>query len=475
MANSELPRIIDMKIRDIPPFTDAVELQFDDEVNLFIGPNGTGKSTILRLLAPKFPAFGIPGFRQEGVDIGVRNWPHTPAGLPDDNAVPQVHFPPIRTGMPISHPNVRVYQIHRDRNTWHRIMSDDYNYFDGSRVYDAMQMLYQEDLKSPSNRTRGASVAYDVHLCVREICREVITGRYPKNIRTFEKLDEAEANLSGLPEELLYQPIEHYAMGIDTMEGSNEPLYIGELSTGTQGLFLWIWYMALTMARMYEFTSDWQKQAGIIFIDEIENHLHPSWQRRVIPALRKHFPGLQIFATTHSPFVVAGLKKGQVHRLYRENEGIRALKLNEHEREQRIVGWTTEEILREFMGIDDPTDEETAASAAVLRWLRTQHPTDGLAEAWRQEKMKQLRESTERTADESIALFWLEEQGRLEGQAEGWWERQVERLQVVVSPDLLEGGPIAAQRERFLEQLSEMLKVDTEGSESTNGADDSQD
>ena len=51
-----------------------------------------------------------------------------------------------------------------------------------------------------------------------------------------------------------------------------------------------------------DFAEDWQKQPAILLIDEIENHLHPTWQRRVIPALLDHFPGLQIFATTHSPF-----------------------------------------------------------------------------------------------------------------------------------------------------------------------------
>ena len=458
MANSNMPRIVDMKINGIPPFPEPIEFEFDDEINLFIGPNGTGKSSILRLLSPDFPTSGIPGYRKEGLDVSVKNWPHTPTGVPDDDAVPQVHFPPIRLSMPISHPNVRVYQINRVRNGWRAIMATDYNYFDGSRVYDAMQLLFREDLQSPRNRTRGLSVAYAVHQCVKEICREVVTGDYPMNIRTLEKLaEEGGSTARDLPEELLHQPIEHYAMGVDTLEGSDEPLYLGELSTGTQGLFLWIWYMALTMARMYEFGEDWQKKTGILLIDEIENHLHPSWQRRVIPALRKHFPGVQIFATTHSPFTVAGLKKGQVHRLYRKNGVVSTSRFNKEEKEQRIVGWTVEEILREFMGVYDPTDEETAEAAAFLRWIRTQHLTEESAETWRQAKVSQLRENTERTADEEAVLFWLDRQGRLSGQSEQWMNSKVEELREVVSPDLVAGGPLAAQRELFLEQLEKLM------------------
>ena len=79
-------------------------------------------------------------------------------------------------------------------------------------------------------------------------------------------------------------------------------------STGSS--LLWVRFLALKMLHHYNFADGWENRPAILLIDEIENHLHPTWQRRVIPALLEHFPGLQIFATTHSPFVVAGLKKG---------------------------------------------------------------------------------------------------------------------------------------------------------------------
>ncbi|MFM7158986.1 MAG: AAA family ATPase, partial [Planctomycetaceae bacterium] len=45
---------------------------------------------------------------------------------------------------------------------------------------------------------------------------------------------------------------------------------------------------------------------GCLIIDEIEQHLHPRWQRIVMSRLREHFPKVQLFATTHSPLVAAG-------------------------------------------------------------------------------------------------------------------------------------------------------------------------
>ena len=171
------------------------------------------------------------------------------------------------------------------------------------------------------------------------------------------------------------------------------------------------------MVHHYQFELGWQDKPAILLIDEIENHLHPTWQRRVIPALREHFPGLQIFATSHSPFVVAGLKAGQVHLLNRDERGAVTADPNPED----IVGWTADEILRTMMGVADPTDDETASHAAELRQLRNEGPRPTPdQEEQRQARMRELRRSVDR--------------------------------------DLLAGGPAAAQRELFEGQFAEALE-----------------
>lgn len=51
---------------------------------------------------------------------------------------------------------------------------------------------------------------------------------------------------------------------------------------------------------------------GIVLIDEIDLHLHPQWQREVIPALLETFPNLQFIVTTHSPQVLSKVKKESI-------------------------------------------------------------------------------------------------------------------------------------------------------------------
>lgn len=52
------------------------------------------------------------------------------------------------------------------------------------------------------------------------------------------------------------------------------------------------------------------KTKGVVLIDELDLHLHPSWQRRVIEDLRRIFPNVQFICTTHSPFLVQSLRDG---------------------------------------------------------------------------------------------------------------------------------------------------------------------
>lgn len=58
---------------------------------------------------------------------------------------------------------------------------------------------------------------------------------------------------------------------------------------------------------------------GVILIDEIDMHLHPSWQSRIITSLLETFTNIQIITTTHSPIVISNI----------ESEYLRILKNNE--------------------------------------------------------------------------------------------------------------------------------------------------
>lgn len=195
----------------------------------------------------------------------------------------------------------------------------------------------------------------------------------------------------------------------ETVDGAHR---ITDLSYGTLSTLAWVSRLVLGMGRRYHGDSDWKNKPGIVIIDEIDAHLHPSWQRRIIPTLRHHFPSVQIFASTHSPMMVAGMEKGQVHLLKRDDAGRIVWSRNP----QDVIGWTADEIYRTFMGIDDPTDRLTEARGNRLRELRNKVRRSDAEE----DEMKMLRRH--------------------------------------VNEDLLAKGRINAQRDRYAGLMEEFLR-----------------
>jgi predicted ATP-binding protein involved in virulence len=60
---------------------------------------------------------------------------------------------------------------------------------------------------------------------------------------------------------------------------------------------------------------------GIVLIDEVDLHLHPAWQQRVMASLRQAFPELQFIVTTHSPQVLTTVNREQIRIVRRDEEG----------------------------------------------------------------------------------------------------------------------------------------------------------
>jgi len=81
---------------------------------------------------------------------------------------------------------------------------------------------------------------------------------------------------------------------------------ISSLGDGYKSTLTWVLDMigGAVTANRYSINANLQ---GIVIIDELERHLHPSWQRKIVSLLRKTFPKVQFITTTHSPLVAAGM------------------------------------------------------------------------------------------------------------------------------------------------------------------------
>jgi energy-coupling factor transporter ATP-binding protein EcfA2 len=84
-------------------------------------------------------------------------------------------------------------------------------------------------------------------------------------------------------------------------------LYVDQLSDGEKGLLALAGDVARRLAAANPYADDPLRGGGVVLIDEVELHLHPAWQRRIIPALEKTFPNCQFILTTHSPQVLSSV------------------------------------------------------------------------------------------------------------------------------------------------------------------------
>lgn len=85
---------------------------------------------------------------------------------------------------------------------------------------------------------------------------------------------------------------------------------------------------------------------GIVFIDEIEPHLHISWQTKIIGVLREFFPNTTFFISTHSPLVLSGLKSGEGYELVRDGDSVKTKTIT------HIENYFLNDIVKEFFGVD---------------------------------------------------------------------------------------------------------------------------
>ena len=96
---------------------------------------------------------------------------------------------------------------------------------------------------------------------------------------------------------------------------------------------------------------------SILLLDEIETHLHPAWQRRVLPAMQRLFPKAQIFIATHSPFVISSLNHGWIHRLRFDEAG----NVKAYTPRKAALGDTYEDVLEDIMEMPERFDPDSEA------------------------------------------------------------------------------------------------------------------
>ena len=91
-------------------------------------------------------------------------------------------------------------------------------------------------------------------------------------------------------------------------------LPVRQLSDGERGVLAMVLDLTRRLAQANPEMDDPATEAeAVVLIDEIELHLHPGWQRRIVRNLTQTFPKCQFIATTHSPQVIGEVEHDRIH------------------------------------------------------------------------------------------------------------------------------------------------------------------
>ncbi len=161
--------------------------------------------------------------------------------------------------------------------------------------------------------------------------------------RWFDRVRDILRNIYEDPTLTLEFDEETYEFSI--REQGRDPYNFNEASDGFSAILDVVVGLMLRMVKRNGRSPDFT-MPGIALVDEIENHLHLSLQKRVLPILIDLFPNVQFIVSTHSPFVLSSLSEAVVYDLENRTRAANGLSGN-----------TYESIVEGYFGVDSLSDE----------------------------------------------------------------------------------------------------------------------
>ena len=109
-----------------------------------------------------------------------------------------------------------------------------------------------------------------------------------------------------------------FTVSVESETGKPEELALDQLGGGYQIVLALAADLARRMALGNPHCADPLGSEAVVLIAEVDLHLHPKWQQRILVDLRRTFPNTQFIVSTHSPQVLTTVPPEQIVELYRE-------------------------------------------------------------------------------------------------------------------------------------------------------------
>lgn len=295
------------------------------EIHILTGENGTGKTTILEMLA----------------ELGKQQ---ILEGIESNPVYAKFHRTRSFFKIQSSSPNFRenTFSFNQIENPVGSYINNRQTYFDGFEFalfaysgYRRTQKSIEVDTKyNPTHLKVALENALDFDKSINTeklsnwIGRTLITEAllikkehidqqrtssrealfYKNNIL---KIEEILFQLTGQTYQFHVNPETFYLM----LRQNGQNVGLDALPDGVKSIVSWVGDLIMRMSQIQWIDDlDIFDRSFVLLLDEIEVHLHPAWQRKILPVIQKLFKNAQIIISTHSPFVVGSVDGAWIYK-----------------------------------------------------------------------------------------------------------------------------------------------------------------
>lgn len=320
---------------------EKMSLNFSSGVNLLIGDNGVGKTTVLEALALSVQTYFSrmnditkKGITQKDVrftsslvgDASQHRMYYTPTTIKST-----VELGGVEYSSEISREDetnaTRTKYVGKELAAAGRELLNSQTeilpvicYFSTSRVVDTQKASTSSVGKNKLNDRRcGYMDCLNATLdrkALTDWAFKMAMAEYKKGmpIAEYEAFKKAVGTFMQKMNDLDEIPLVEYTRDFEdiTYTENGKTMPVNYLSAGYQSLLWMLMEISFRIALLNPEMSDYSQAEGIVLIDEIDMHLHPRWQWKILDALHNSFPKIQFIAATHSPIIILSFKDAKL-------------------------------------------------------------------------------------------------------------------------------------------------------------------
>lgn len=180
--------------------------------------------------------------------------------------------------------------------------------------------------------------------------------------------------------------------GVEFIDGNGCSLFVEELSDGYRSILSMTFELIRQLVQVYDVNQVFGGQdnpciiaPGVVLIDEIDVHLHPTWQKRIGLWFCKYFPNIQFIVSTHSPIICQAATGGTVYRLPKPGSDDSGQMITGQDRNRLLYGNVLDAYGTEVFGENVTRSEVSRQKQTRLAQLNQKSRYEELTEEEQQE------------------------------------------------------------------------------------------